>query len=151
LHFEVRDTGIGIPPEKQGLIFEPFEQVDGSVSRRYGGTGLGLAISTQLVALMGGQMRVQSAPGQGSRFLFTARFGLAQELDAEGLSASSGELPDVRGLRVLVVDDNATHRHILQEMLSNWRMRPTVVPSAQEALAELRRAAGSGEPYPLLL
>ncbi len=148
LSFTVRDTGIGIPPEKQGLIFEPFEQVDGSVSRRYGGTGLGLAISSQLAALMGGRLQVQSEVGQGSRFQFTARFGTVPGPLA-GLAAVEPE--DVRGLRVLVVDDNATHRQILEEVLSNWRMRPTLVGSAEAAMSELRRAAGASEPYPVLL
>jgi PAS domain S-box-containing protein len=148
LGFEVSDTGIGIPPDKQGLIFEPFEQVDGSVSRRYGGTGLGLAISSQLVALMGGRLQVKSDVGKGSRFQFTARFGTVPGPLA-GLPA--GEPPDVHGLRVLVVDDNLTHRQILQEMLSNWRMCPTVVGSASEAAAELRRVAKAGAPYPVLL
>jgi PAS domain S-box-containing protein len=148
LRFEVRDTGIGIPLEKHHAIFEPFEQVDGSVSRRFGGTGLGLAISTQLVSLMGGRLEVQSMVGQGSRFHFTARFGL---IPAPAAGMPSAEPPDVHGLRVLVVDDNATHGAILREMLVNWRMLPTVVDSASAALAELERAAGAGEPYPLML
>jgi CheY-like chemotaxis protein/HPt (histidine-containing phosphotransfer) domain-containing protein len=144
LRFEVRDTGIGIAADKQALIFEPFEQVDGSVSRRYGGTGLGLAISTQLVSLMGGRLEVESNEGSGSRFHFTVRLPVAP-------GPAHVELPSIDGLRVLVVDDNATHRHILEEMLRNWRMSPTVIGSAREALAELRRATEAGEPYPLLL
>src|SRR5262249_74747 len=134
LSFEVRDTGIGIPPDKHRSIFEPFEQVDGSVSRRYGGTGLGLAICSQLVNLMGGRLSVQSSPGQGSSFHFTARFGLVPGPVA---GSPTREPPDVHGLRVLVVDDNATNRAILEEMLSNWRMHPTVVQSALQALEEL--------------
>jgi PAS domain S-box-containing protein len=147
LHFTVRDTGIGIPPEKHQAIFEPFEQVDGSTTRKYGGTGLGLAISAQLVGLMGGRMWVESEVGQGSRFNFTARFAVVGQ---EGLPAPV-EPPDVHGLRVLVVDDNATHRDILAEMLTNWRMRPTTVGSAQEAVAEVRRARAADEPYGVLL
>jgi PAS domain S-box-containing protein len=147
LLFEVSDTGIGIPEAKQNAIFEPFEQVDGSVSRRYGGTGLGLAISTQLVALMGGRLGVESKPGQGSRFHFVARFGLP----AAGEELPCKEPPDVHGLRVLVVDDNVTHGDILREMLGNWHLRPTVVTSAEAALEELRRARAAGEPYPLML
>jgi PAS domain S-box-containing protein len=154
LRFEVRDTGIGIPPEKHQAIFEPFEQVDGSVSRRFGGTGLGLAISAQLVALMGGRLEVQSDVGKGSHFHFTARFGQipGARFGAAGRrEVALGELPDVNGLRVLVVDDNATHRAVLEEMFRCWRMRPKAVSSASAALEELRRAAAAGEPYPLAM
>jgi len=149
LHFAVSDTGIGISADKQHLIFEPFEQVEGGDSRRFGGTGLGLAISSQLVAMMGGQLRVESpvASGRGSRFHFTARFGLPQGESA----AKHGEPPDVHELPVLVVDDNATNRFILTEMLASWRMKPTAVEGAREALEELRRAANVGEPYPVVL
>jgi PAS domain S-box-containing protein len=149
LHFEVTDTGIGIPANKQRIIFEPFEQVDGGDNRRYGGTGLGLAISSQLVAMMGGHLQVESpvASNRGSRFHFTARFGLPQGPAAR----PPGEPGDVRELPVLVVDDNATHRTILREMLVSWRMKPTAVAGAREALEELRRAARAGEPYPLVL
>src|SRR5262249_23197336 len=129
LSFTVRDTGIGIPPEKHQTIFEPFEQVDGSTTRKYGGTGLGLAISAQLVGLMGGHMWVDSEVGQGSRFHFTARF---QVVASQEGSLGPVEPPDVHGLRVLVVDDNATHRDILVEMLTNWRMQPTAVGSSRE-------------------
>jgi two-component system sensor histidine kinase/response regulator len=148
LHFEVQDTGIGIATEKHVTIFEPFEQADGSNSRKYQGTGLGLAISSQLVQLMGGRMWLDSEPGRGSRFHFTARFAVVT-----GQENSQGPLepPDVHGLRVLVVDDNATHRLILREMLDNWRMCPTVLGSTAEALDELRRAARAGTPYPVAL
>jgi two-component system sensor histidine kinase/response regulator len=145
LHFTVRDTGIGIPPDKQRIIFEPFEQVDGSSSRRHGGTGLGLAISAQLVNLMGGRLQVQSCPGAGSRFYFSACFGL---LAGEAIPS---EPADVLGLAVLVVDDNTTSRLILEEMLASWRMKPTGAAGGRAALAELRRAADDGEPYPLVL
>jgi two-component system, sensor histidine kinase and response regulator len=149
LRFEVIDTGIGIPADKQGIVFEPFEQVDGGDSRRFGGTGLGLAISSQLVAMMGGQLQVESpvAEGRGSRFYFTARFGLPQGPAAAG----PGEPSDVHDLPVLVVDDNATNRLILAEMLTSWRMKPVAVEGAREALEELRRAANAGEPYPVVL
>ncbi len=148
LHFEVQDTGIGVSFEKHDTIFEPFEQVDGSNSRKYQGTGLGLAISSQLVQLMGGRMWLDSEPGRGSRFHFTARF---EVVSGQANSHGPVEPPEVHDLRVLVVDDNATHRVILREMLCNWHMRPTVVGSTPEALAELRCQAGMGTPYPLLL
>jgi PAS domain S-box-containing protein len=147
LHFEVRDTGIGIPGDKHQAIFEPFEQVDGSTTRKYGGTGLGLAISAQLVGLMGGHLQVQSTEGQGATFHFTARFGV---VTGPGASAVP-ELPDVHGLRVLIVDDNATHRSILRDLFINWRMVPGVAGSADEALAELEQAAAAGEPFSLVL
>jgi PAS domain S-box-containing protein len=146
LRFTVSDTGIGIPPDEVDRIFEPFEQVDGSISRKYGGTGLGLAIASQLVGLMGGRMRAESRPGEGSRFIFTASFGVA----AAPAPAADGA-PDLRGLPVLVVDDSAASRAALAQMLAGWRMRPTVLGGAQAALEELRRAAGAGEPYPLLV
>ncbi len=147
LALSVSDTGIGIPADKLEAVFRPFEQVDSSASRRFGGTGLGLAIAAQLVALMGGRLAVESTPGRGSTFSFRARFGAAP-----GAAAPAPREPaDVRGLPVLVVDDNATNRHILEEMLANWRMRPTAVAGGREALAELMRAAAAGEPYPFLL
>ncbi|HZY83851.1 MAG TPA: response regulator, partial [Gemmataceae bacterium] len=147
LGLSVSDTGIGVPVDKLGAIFEPFEQVDSSASRRFGGTGLGLAIAAQLVSLMGGRLEVESSPGRGSTFSFRARFGAAP-----GAAAPAAREPaDVRGLPVLVVDDNATSRHILEEMLANWRMRPTSAAGGREALAEMKRAAVAGEPYPLVL
>jgi CheY-like chemotaxis protein len=148
LHFDVVDTGIGIPAEKRAAIFEPFEQADGSITRKYGGTGLGLAISSQLVTLMGGRMWVDSEVGRGSQFHFTAHFDVvAGQADSQGLV----EPPDVHGLRVLIVDDNSTQREILHELFTNWRMQPTTVGGAAEAMAELRRARDAGEPYPLVL
>jgi PAS domain S-box-containing protein len=146
LHFAVRDTGIGIPPDKLEAVFAPFVQADGSTTRKYGGTGLGLAISSRLAALMGGRIWVESEPGVGSTFHFTARFGLA-----EGVPAPVHRAEDLDGLPVLVVDDNATNRLILEEMLSNWRMRPTAVASGPAALAELERAWAAQAPYPLVL
>ncbi len=148
LLFEVRDTGIGIPADKQQAIFEPFEQVDGSLKRKYEGTGLGLAISSQLVQLMGGKMSVESEVGRGSCFRFTAKFRTIS--GQEGINGPT-EPPDVHGLRVLVVDDNATQREILGEMLTNWRMVPTVVESSQQALEVLHRAKAAGTPFTVLL
>ncbi len=145
LHFEVSDTGIGIPQAKRLSIFEPFEQVDGTITRKYGGTGLGLAISSQLVALMGGRMWVESEEGRGSRFHFTAGFGVVvgASLSSQGLP----EPPEVHGLRVLIVDDNETHREIMREMFLGWRMRPATAADGAAALSELRRAAAGGEAY----
>jgi two-component system sensor histidine kinase/response regulator len=148
LHFHVKDTGIGIPADKHGLIFEAFAQVDGSTTRRYGGTGLGLAISSRLVERMGGRIWVESAPRQGSTFHFTARFGThAAALERPALP----EPGRLRDLSVLVVDDNATNRFILAETLSQWHMRPTVVESAAAALQALEHAQRVGEPFGLVL
>ena len=145
LAFAVADTGIGIPHDKQQLIFEAFAQADSSTTRQYGGTGLGLSISAQLVQLMGGSLSVESEPGKGSRFRFTARF------DLPGVRPPERRPAKLRGLRVLVVDDNATNRRILHEMLTHWRMRPTSVAGGRAALQELEQAARVGRPYPLVL
>jgi signal transduction histidine kinase/CheY-like chemotaxis protein/HPt (histidine-containing phosphotransfer) domain-containing protein len=148
LHFQVRDTGIGIPEAKQARIFDAFEQADGSTTRKYGGTGLGLAISSQLVGLMGGKIWVESQPQQGSTFHFTARFALSHKLADAPLAAGPEEW---RGLRVLVVDDNNTNRRILNDLLTNWQMRPTTVESGAAALAALKDAQQAGEPFKLVL
>jgi PAS domain S-box-containing protein len=148
LHFSVADTGVGIPEEKKQLIFQAFVQADSSATRRYGGTGLGLAISAQLVELMQGRIWVESELGKGSTFHFTARFGLPAALPAQLPALDADAL---LGLPVMVVDDNAVNRHILQELLTNWRMRPVLVGDGPAALAALKQAATAGERVPLVL
>jgi CheY-like chemotaxis protein len=144
----VRDTGIGIAPDKQALIFEAFAQVDGSTTRRFGGTGLGLAISSRLVQRMGGLIWVESVPRRGSTFHFTAPFGKPAVAVQRPSPPEPGTL---HGLSVLVVDDNATNRFILAETLSQWHMRPTAVADAAAAMEELERAQRDGEPFTLVL
>ena len=139
LRCDVADTGIGIAAEKQTLIFEAFAQSDTSTTRQYGGTGLGLTICTKLIELMGGGIWVQSELGRGSTFSFTARFGLSP-LRVE--PSPPLDLESLRQLPVLVVDDNATNRRILQEMLCHWEMAPTSVSCAADALALLRASGG---------
>jgi len=148
LHFSVTDTGIGIPREKQGMIFEAFAQVDGSTTRKYGGTGLGLAVSAKLVELMNGRIWVDSAPGKGSTFHFTAEFG------APGAAAAASDttgLPALRDMPALVVDDNAANRRMLERTLRRWHMRPVLADSGRAALAALDRAKKAGKPFPLIL
>jgi len=148
LQIAVSDTGIGIPLDQQRGIFSVFTQADGSTTRRYGGTGLGLAICAQLVELMGGRIWVESAPGAGATFHFTAR--LAQ--DAAGASAvSASAVRDIDGLRVLVVDDNATNRRILLETLRGWHVRGRAVDSGAAALAAARAAHDDGVPFALVI
>jgi len=148
LHFTIADTDIGIPAEKQTAIFEAFTQADGSMSRTYGGTGLGLTISSRLVAFMGGRIWVESEPGKGSRFHFTAHFGL-QKVPAR--TVVPRDPTTLRDMRVLVVDDNATNRQILLRMLANWHANPTAVESGARAITALREAQGLGSIFPLIL
>jgi PAS domain S-box-containing protein len=148
LQFDVTDTGIGIPADKLTRIFDPFTQADGSITRKYGGTGLGLTISARLVGLMGGKMWVESAEGLGSTFHFTVHLGVGRDTRSRALVRDPLVLV---GVPVLVADDNATSLHILEEQLTQWRMRPTGVSGGQQALEELRRAAAAGTPYALLL
>jgi signal transduction histidine kinase/CheY-like chemotaxis protein len=148
LHFAVRDTGIGIPPEKQQTIFEAFSQADNSTSRTYGGTGLGLTICNKLTELMGGRIWVESAVGCGATFHFTARFGVAHEVVSH---PTLSERASLEGVEVLVVDDNATSRRILVEMLQSWHMKPTAVASGRAALATLEQARKIAVPWPLVL
>jgi two-component system sensor histidine kinase/response regulator len=149
LQFTVSDTGIGIPLEKQELIFEPFAQADTSTTRKYGGTGLGLTISTRLVRMMGGKLWVESAPDRGTRFHFTTWVGIARSQTDPIRTIAKPEM--IRGVKVLVVDDNHTNRGILQRMLQQWGMKSTAVEGADEALAQLSFAREAGEPYALIL
>jgi len=147
LHFRVKDTGIGIPPQQQARIFEAFTQVDGSTARRFGGTGLGLTISRQLVEMMGGRIWVESAPGEGSTFHFTASFGVSKAAGSP-LPVATGQL---KGMRALVVDDSLTDRCILERVLAAWGMKPTLAEDGQQALQTLAQAVEAQEPFALVL
>jgi len=149
LRFAVTDTGIGIPREKLELIFQPFSQADNTTSRKYGGTGLGLTISTRLVTMMGGTLWVESEVGRGTRFYFTARFGLSSAKETKLADVTPPEL--LRGVKVLVVDDNLTNLRILEAMLVRWDMMPTLVRGAEEALSQLTAAQQAGSRYGLIL
>ncbi len=148
LRFAVCDTGIGISPEQRQKLFKAFSQADTSTTRKYGGTGLGLAISARLIQMMGGKVWLESQPGQGSTFYFTAQFGRARGPSARPMPPEPAQ---VHGLPVLVVDDNATNRRILQEMLTSWGMKPTVVEGGREALETLEQARQAGTPFSLVL
>ncbi len=148
LQITVTDTGIGIPADKHAMIFKAFTQADTSTTRRFGGTGLGLAITSKLVTLMGGRIWVESQPGQGSRFHVTMPLEVWQESPEK---SAPRELGDLRGVSVLVVDDNAMNRRMLDEMLIRWEMRPTLVDSGAEALRALERAHDAGAPFTLVL
>ncbi len=148
LHFTVSDTGIGIPAGKQAAIFEAFTQADGSMSRTYGGTGLGLTISSRLVGLMHGRIWVESEVKKGSRFHFTAHFGL-QKVPASAVAPKDPAI--LRDMRVLIVDDNETNRQILLEMLSRWQTKPIAVECGAKALTVLRERQRLGRNFPLIL
>ena len=147
LHFSIRDTGVGISPDKQHRIFDAFSQADSSTTRRYGGSGLGLTISAQLVGLMGGKIWVESEAGGGSTFYFTAQVGQG----VDGLSPVSPDASELAGVPILVVDDNATNRRILEDSVIRWKMMPTVVEGAAVAIQVLQRAHASGAQLPLVL
>jgi PAS domain S-box-containing protein len=148
IHFTVSDTGIGIAPEKQKLIFQPFSQADSSTTRKFGGTGLGLTISKRLVGLMDGNMWVESEVGRGTQFHFTVRFKTSEKPIEVGTVASPETL---RGAKVLIVDDNRTNRRILEGMLKRWEMNSTSVEAGEEALVQLSSAQNAGAPYALVL
>jgi len=150
LHFEVADTGIGISEEDRQRIFSPFTQVDASATRQYGGTGLGLAICRELVSMMGGRMWVDSEWGEGSTFHFTARL-MRNSSPPESSIAPAGLFHQLRHMQVLAVDDNATNRRIIEEMLKSWSMKPALAASAEEAIEMLQAAARRNEVYPLVL
>jgi PAS domain S-box-containing protein len=148
VHFSVADTGIGIPADKQRLIFESFTQADGSTTRRYGGTGLGLSISSRLVKMMGGRIWVESEVGKGSTFHFTVTLRVSADLKAP---PQPTDLAVLEGLQVLVVDDNLTIRRILGEAISRLGAKPTLADGAAAAAHALQHAAGSGTPFRLVL
>ncbi|HEY7496876.1 MAG TPA: response regulator [Vicinamibacterales bacterium] len=145
LHFSVADTGVGIPAEKQNLIFEAFSQGDGSTTRKYGGTGLGLTISSKLVHMMGGNVWVESVVGRGSTFHFTTPVRLQPE------GTGTLQSPELIGRTVLVVDDNTTNRAIFEKTLLKWLMVPTLVESGAAALAAVRAAHARGMTFDLVL
>jgi signal transduction histidine kinase/DNA-binding response OmpR family regulator len=151
LRFSVTDTGIGIHIEKQAHIFEPFAQADGSSTRGYGGTGLGLSISQQLVRMMEGSIWVESEPGKGSTFHFVVRVGMPSQITLSDEAERSADPAIFRGMRVLIVDDNATNRRILTDVLSRWGMQPTAAESARGALAIIARERNAGNVFPLIL
>ncbi len=148
LLFSVRDTGIGIPADKQGALFQPFEQADTSTTRQYGGTGLGLAISRRIVNLMGGDVWVESEPHCGSTFHFTVQFTVANKLPDASTPAT---MEDLCGMPVLVIDDNGTNRRILEEMIRHWKMVAEGAESGEIGLQRLEAAHHEGNPFKLIL
>jgi two-component system, sensor histidine kinase and response regulator len=146
--FRVSDTGIGIAKDKQAAIFDAFTQADGSTTRRFGGTGLGLTISRRLAELMGGTIRIESEPDRGTEVYVTLPFEIREALP---MAPTNGGVKDLQGLDVLVVDDNATNRRILEEMLTAWGMRPTLVEGGMAAIGALERALAAGKPFPLAI
>jgi PAS domain S-box-containing protein len=148
LHFTIADTGIGIPEEKQKIIFDVFAQADSTMTRKYGGTGLGLAISSQLVDLLGGRIWVESAVGKGSKFHFTARFGLLQDSDERKKPRAK---PNFKDLPLLLVEDNASCRRILRELAAGWSLKVREAESAYEATVILDEAKEKKKPFPLIL
>jgi two-component system, sensor histidine kinase and response regulator len=149
LHFTVSDTGMGIAPAKLAVIFDAFGQADTSTTRQYGGTGLGLTIARRMVEMMGGRMWVESAPSEGSRFHFTVRLSTTTKQTV--VSGSSASPAILKGMKVLIVDDNDTNRRILHTMVERWEMKATSVRDGEQALEELSTADRIKEPYELVL
>ncbi|MCG8429124.1 MAG: response regulator [Chromatiales bacterium] len=145
LHFTITDTGIGLSAEQQKKLFERFTQADGSTTRQYGGTGLGLAISKQLIELMGGEIGVESELGKGSKFWFTLDLACAEA------KAPPQQTDDLRREKILVVDDNATNRRLLGEILTNWQVEHQLAANGEQALELLRTAAGQQQPFTIVL
>jgi signal transduction histidine kinase/DNA-binding response OmpR family regulator/HPt (histidine-containing phosphotransfer) domain-containing protein len=141
LRFSVKDTGIGIPKHRQRHLFEKFTQADASTTRKYGGTGLGLAISKQLAEMMGGEIGLESTEDVGSEFWFTARFGIGEA------AAASAAARAIHGVRILVVDDNATNREVLAAQLTAWGARWAEAADGAAALETLRRGKDAGDPF----
>ena len=146
LLFSVTDTGIGIPEEKREIIFDRFSQVDSSTTRKFGGTGLGLAISRRLVELMGGRIWVESKVGEWTTFSFTARFEVQS-----GKEYLQNPVMDITGVKILIIDENATNRMVLSEMISRWGALVAGMQDGKRGLDEIRRAANGGEPYNFVL
>jgi two-component system, sensor histidine kinase and response regulator len=147
VHFQVRDTGVGIAKDKQAYIFQPFSQADSSTTRKHGGTGLGLTISARIVEMMHGRIWVDSEPGRGSTFHFTAEFA-ASGAPAPNIDANFDRL---NGMSALIVDDDPADREILDRALRKWGMQPTAAESGQDALREIESACQRGHPFPLVL
>jgi signal transduction histidine kinase/CheY-like chemotaxis protein len=147
LRFSIRDTGIGIASEQLNRLFQPFTQADGSTTRKFGGTGLGLVIAKQLAEVMGGKIGVESTPGKGSTFWFTVQLEISQQ----DPRAHAEPAPSLNGVRVLLVDDNATNRAILHHQVHVWGMRDESAEDGQQALELLRRAAEQGTPFELAI
>jgi signal transduction histidine kinase/CheY-like chemotaxis protein len=148
IQFSIRDTGIGVAPDKLARIFQAFEQADNSTTRHYGGTGLGLSICSRLVEMMQGRIWVESEPGKGSTFYFTAHFGNSE---APAKATVDLRMEELRSMRALVVDDNYTNRRILHDMLLQWKMFPELADSGPAALSMLHRAVAEKRPYPLVI
>ena len=148
LHIAVRDTGIGIPKDRLQQIFESFTQVDSSMARRFGGTGLGLTITSELVRMMEGKIWVQSSLGEGSTFHFTIQLRLVEPPESAPLAVDAEELV---GKQALVVDDNATNRRILDEILRHWGIEPTLTDGAEAAMEELQKLSQTGQTFELVL
>jgi signal transduction histidine kinase/CheY-like chemotaxis protein len=147
LEFSVRDTGIGMTAEQAATLFQPFTQADSSTTRKYGGTGLGLTISKRLVEMMAGEIWVESEPGRGSTFIFHAEFGLA----SQEIKKRNHQVGDLKGMRVLVVDDSTTSQNIFKETLESFSFKVTVADSGAKAIAMITKAADQGKCYDLII